>query len=60
VPLATSSDGESLGGVTASGRVIFRRTIGGTQNDLFSVNADGTGLVPLATSSDNEVFAGVF
>jgi hypothetical protein len=27
--------------------------------DLYSVNADGTGLVPLATSTDNEFFQSV-
>jgi hypothetical protein len=31
----------------------------GAQNDLYSISADGTGLVPLATSTDSEFFAGV-
>jgi len=46
--------------VTAGGRVIFHRNVGGTQYDLYSINADGTGLVPLATAPTSDVFQVIF
>jgi len=59
VPLATSTDDEAFAAATAGERVIFSRLVG-TQNDLYSINVDGTGLVPLATAADNESFESVF
>jgi hypothetical protein len=58
IPLATSSQNDGLCGVTPAGRVIFRTSVNG-QNDIHSINADGTDLRVLADSSDNEVCASI-
>ncbi|MGD8617455.1 MAG: hypothetical protein PVI91_17635, partial [Gammaproteobacteria bacterium] len=47
---------ELFAGISTSGRVVFDRVVGGTQIDVYSVNVDGTGLVPLANTTDVEFF----
>ena len=57
VALANSTDYEEFKGATPGGRVIYLRS-GGGQSGLYSVNADGTGMLVLANSSDDEYFSG--
>jgi hypothetical protein len=53
-------DNEVFMGVTANGRVIFERTVGG-QTNLYSIKADGSAPeVPLATAATDETFGGIF
>ena len=72
VVLANSADSEMIAGVnscykcgfsegiTANNRVIFWRYVGGNQFDLYSINADGTGLATLANSADDEYYYDIF
>jgi hypothetical protein len=50
-----------LAGISSSGRVLYQLANGsfGTQDDLYSANADGTGTAPLATGNQNEWLVGV-
>ncbi|MDH3389453.1 MAG: hypothetical protein OEN02_16300, partial [Gammaproteobacteria bacterium] len=61
-PTPTLPNGEVFKGVTANGRVIFEREVGGgPQTDLFSILADGSAAeVPLADGGTNESFGGLF
>ena len=60
VQLTNSTDNEAYKGATASGRVIFSRTLNaGTVNshdDLYSIKEDGTGLATLADTMNFEEF----
>ena len=40
--------------ITPGNRVVYQQLVGGTQYDLYSVNADGTGTTVLANSTDSE------
>jgi hypothetical protein len=52
--------GEVFKGVTANGRVIFERQVGGFAN-LYCILADGSAAeIPLATTSSDEFFGGIF
>jgi hypothetical protein len=61
ISLANSMDAELFDRLAPGGRVIFQRIEGGTQFDIYSNLADGTGsLVPLAvTAAIDEVSAGM-
>jgi len=59
VPLATSPANEGVEGKVGS-RVIFRRTDSNGNDNLYSIQADGTGgEIPLATFSEDDSFGGV-
>lgn len=65
--LANSADNEDFAlplalaggltqGITDSGKVVYRRTpAGGGASDIYIVDADGTGTVPLASTADDEL-----
>jgi len=61
IPLATFSEDDSFGGVVGS-RVIFERVMGSnvmtSPRALYSVQADGTGLVQLTPGTSLDEFAG--
>ncbi|GEM_PF-4908713 len=67
VALASSQDDEYLAMDRSSGtavpailgdRIIYRRVVGGSQVDIYSVKSDGTGTVALAaTAADEAVYA---
>ena len=71
VVLANSADAEMMAGilqclkcgfsegVTSNNRVIFERWTG-SQYDLYSINADGTGLATLANTADDEYYYDIF
>lgn len=64
-------DGASAGGVGSGNNsgsatwgpsqptIIFLRNAGGAQHDLYAVKDDGSGLVTLADSADDELFVGI-
>ena len=57
-PLVTSGSHAFFVGTTPSGKVLFRRQPGNA--DLYIINIDGTGMIPLANTGNNEFFAAVF
>jgi Tol biopolymer transport system component len=60
ISLANASNGnEWLMGITTNDRVIFSRNVG-SQVDLYSIRADGTGLQALSTTTDDDVYSGIF
>ena len=57
-PLVTSGGHAFFVGTTPSSKVLFRRQSGNA--DLYAINADGTGMIPLANTGNNEFLAAVF
>jgi len=54
-----SSGGAGTGPVPSLRTVVYTRTAGGLQNDIYAVQEDGTALAPLAASADSEIFVGL-